>query len=351
MKKAAKILIPILVVLLIGGIIGGYVAYNLTYHPSKWLAEGDDAFTAPEDYQKTLETLPVLENTWQEALPQTAVYDLIKAHFASPLPAGKTEKKAIVIGYDGCQVDTFRLLATAKKSAINTLLQDGGHAIFTYAGGVNFPAENTQATSTAPGWCSMLTGQWADVHGVTDNDIPKSNDHLTLLTTAVEDGTIGSSAFYVSWDGHFNAEDSTYAPEKQYVEEKGLPVHFVDAGGDDGTVANVLADISAADCSDFIFTILEYPDHTGHDTGFCPDNPEYVQAFLDADAAGAGIIDAIEARPTYDAEDWLILITSDHGGFGTGHGLVTLQERMTFIVLNGELALDDARRPYESGIC
>ena len=43
MKKAAKILIPILVVLLIGGIIGGYVAYNLTYHPSKWLAEGETA--------------------------------------------------------------------------------------------------------------------------------------------------------------------------------------------------------------------------------------------------------------------------------------------------------------------
>ena len=42
-KRLAKILIPILVVLLIGGTIGGYVWYNLTYHPSKWLAEGDDA--------------------------------------------------------------------------------------------------------------------------------------------------------------------------------------------------------------------------------------------------------------------------------------------------------------------
>ena len=302
-------------------------------------------------YLQRVDSVTVLENTIEDAVPQTEVYNILRSHFTGDLPEGKTAKKAIVIGYDGCRLDALSLLGRSPDGAVNRLLAGGGRAYTSYCGGKPYPEINTQATSTAPGWCSMLTGQWADVHGVTDNDIPKSNDHLTLLTTAVEDGTIGSSAFYVSWDGHFNAEDSTYAPEKQYVEEKGLPVHFVDAGGDDGTVANVLADISAADCSDFIFTILEYPDHTGHDTGFCPDNPEYVQAFLDADAAGAGIIDAIEARPTYDAEDWLILITSDHGGFGTGHGLVTLQERMTFIVLNGELALDDARRPYESGIC
>ena len=44
MKKSTKtILIVVLCVLVIAGIIGGYVGYNLTYHPSKWLAEGDDA--------------------------------------------------------------------------------------------------------------------------------------------------------------------------------------------------------------------------------------------------------------------------------------------------------------------
>ena len=47
-------------------------------------------------------------------------------------------------------------------------------------------------------------------------------------------------------------------------------------------------------------------------------------------------IEAIKARETYDTEDWLIIITSDHGGIGTDHGSASIQERMTFIVANKE---------------
>ena len=337
MKKAAKSLIPVLAVLLIGGLIGGYVWYNLTYHPSKWLAEGDDAVLAAEDYQQSLETLPVLENTWQEALPQTAVYDLIKAHFASPLPEGKTEKKAIVIGYDGCQVDTFRLLATAKKSAINMLLSDGGHAVFSFAGGVNFPAENTQATSTAPGWCSMLTGAWADVHHINNNGQPKEVEPKTLLLSLVEDGTVDKSAFYVSWNGHFSQKTATYYPEKVYARENGVNATYRRALFDPGTKFNILSDLRKKDCSDFIFSTLEYTDHAGHGSGFGLGNPKYISAFRDAEATGADIIETITERPTYNSEDWLILITTDHGGIGGSHGGPSIEERITFIVSNKDI--------------
>ena len=46
------------------------------------------------------------------------------------------------------------------------------------------------------------------------------------------------------------------------------------------------------------------------------------------------LIEAVKARPTYETEDWLILITSDHGGYVRGHGGSTLMERMMFIVTN-----------------
>ena len=337
MKKSTKILIPILVVLLIGGLIGGYVAYNKTYHPSKWLAEGDNAVPAADDYQKSLETLPYFENTWQEALPQTVIHDLIEAHFAAPLPAGKTEKKAIVIGYDGCLADTFRLLSTAKKSAINTLLADGGHAIFTYAGGVNFPAENIQATSTAPGWCSMLTGVLADVHHITDNNQPKEVEPKTLLLSLVEDGTVEDSAFYVSWDGHFSKKSATYYPEKIYARKEGVNATYRRALFDPGTKFNILSDLKKKNCTDFIFSTLEYTDHAGHGSGFSLANPKYVSAFRDAEAAGADIIETIKARKTYDTEDWLILISTDHGGIGGSHGGPSIEERITFIVSNKDI--------------
>ena len=335
-SKLAKILIPVACVLVIAGIVGGYVGYQLTYHPSKWLVDGDDA-VAEKPFEEAVADMDFMENTWESALPQTAVYQLITAHFNAPLPEGKTEKKAIVIGYDGCRADALPLIATAKKSAINMLLSDSGHAVFSYAGGVNYPAENTQATSTAPGWCSMLTGVLADQHKITNNGIVKEIEPKTLLLSLVEDETVDSSAFYVSWDGHFSKKTATYYAEKQYARTEGVAAEFSRALFDAGTKRNVLADLKKKDCSDFIFLTLEYTDHQGHATGFGPQNPRYVSAFRDAEATGADFIEAIRARETYGTEDWLILITTDHGGIGGGHGGPSIEERITFIVSNQEI--------------
>ena len=49
------------------------------------------------------------------------------------------------------------------------------------------------------------------------------------------------------------------------------------------------------------------------------------------------MINAIRARPAYDNEDWLIIITSDHGGFATGHGPQFATARQVFIVANKDL--------------
>ena len=289
----------------------------------------DDSTAA---YKENVGSVKVYSNTLETAIPQTDIHDMIKNHFTSPLPEGKTEKKLIVIGYDGCRADALSLMDKEGKGGISYLISTGATAEIAYCGGVNYPAINTQATSTAPGWCSILTGEWADVHGITDNGIEKSNEHLTLLTTLVESETVDSSAFYVSWDGHFNGEKTTYIQEKNYVENKNLDVDFVDDDNDNGTVANVVADLNSGSCSDFIFLTLEHTDHSGHDTGFSLNNPDYSKSFADAEADGRRIIDAVESRDTYETEDWLIIITSDHGGFNTGHGSVTLQERMTFII-------------------
>lgn len=292
---------------------------------------GMSRFDTVSKFRNTVKSISLYENNIDTAVPQTDVYNIIKDHLTSAPAEGKTVKKAIVLGYDGCRADTLSLCG--ENGAIKYLLSTGGTAKIAYCGGVNYPAFNKQATSTAPGWASILTGQWADVHGVTDNGIKKSNDHLTLLTTLVEDGTIDSSAFYVSWNGHLNTDNGTYALENEYCAEKGLNVTFSDAEDDDGTFANTCADIARPDCSDFIFTIFEYTDHAGHDTGFGLANPDYTKAFADEEAQAKAIIDAIEARPEYGTEDWLIIITTDHGGINKGHGFITIQERMTFIAV------------------
>lgn len=284
-------------------------------------------------YKENVNSVEAYSNTLETAIPQIDIYDMIKNHFEAELPAGKTEKKVIVLGFDGGRADALSLLdGSVENSAISYLLSTNGTAQIGYCGGVNYPKFHKQDTSTAPGWAAILTGQWADVNGVKGNGMPKNQDCPSLLVSLVEEKTIDSSAFYVSWNGHFVDDDSTYIHEKQYIADQKLDVTFLDAGDDDGTFDNTYADVTSADCTDFIFTIFEYPDHNGHDTGFCIENPAYADAFRENDAQCKLIIDAIESRDTYETEDWLIILTSDHGGYNTGHGFLTIQERMTFIV-------------------
>ncbi len=289
------------------------------------------------DYAKKLEQISFMENAWENALNQTEMYSLLKRHFHAPLPEGKTVKKAIVIGYDGCTCEMLNYLDRAQRGAVKHLLANGGHAAFSYAGGMPYPQDITQETSTAPGWCSMLTGTLAQDNKITDNGIIKALEPKTLLVELVEDKTLQSSAFYVSWGGHFVDDNATYLEEKRYIDEKGLKASFVCADSDEKTRENVLADITSDKCSDFIFCILEYTDENGHGYDYLPEKPEYMQAFLSAESDGMDFVEAITNRRSFAFEDWLILITSDHGGYQCGHGGPTLQERITFIVSNKEI--------------
>ena len=202
MKSKKKIVLSVVSVVVILGIIAGALAIYFTrYHK--------DENDTEEFYRQNVASVGY-ENTVETAYPFTDVYGIIDEHFRSELPEGKTEKKVAVIGYDGCRADI--VAEKQDNGAINYLLNNGASINLTYCGGVNYPAENTQATSTAPGWCSMLTGVWSGVHGITKTVEPKM-----LMTTLVEEGIIDNAAFITKWKGHFIDEDSTYKDEKASV--------------------------------------------------------------------------------------------------------------------------------------
>lgn len=287
------------------------------------------------NYEKRIEKIEVFNNTLEDALPQTAVYDIIKEHLEAPLADGKTEKKVLVLGWDGARADIFEQFYG--NEIAERLINAGGKVSLAYCGGTNFPEKITQDTSTAPGWCTMLTGVWGDKHGINGNGTEKSEAYPTLLTSAVESGTIDKSAFYFSWDGHL----TTYKNEIDYVKQNNLNVTFGysekgdgENESDNGTFNKALGDIKSPDCSDFIFTIFEYCDALGHEYGFWNDTPEYQEAVKLSAQKGNELIDAVESRSTYENEDWLIIITSDHGGYVRGHGGETIMERMMFIATN-----------------
>ena len=326
MNNKKKIIISVTAVIVVLGIIAGSIALYSTRY-------GRDRNDTEALFRENVAKVGY-ENTIEDAIPQTALYDVIVNHYNAPLPDGKTEKKAIIIGYDGCRADV--LTEKQDNGAINALLKDGASISLAYCGGVNYPEKNTQKTSTAPGWCSIVTGVWADVHGITGNDITKSLNTKSLMLSLVEDGTIDKSAFYTRWKGHFSRDDATYLEEKTYAEENGLNVGFNLCDNDEATHAATLKEIASDSCADFLFVIYEHTDSTGHDYGFTYNNPGYKEAFVQEDLCGYEVIEAIKARDTYETEDWLIIVTSDHGGIKTNHGNASIQERMTFVVMNKE---------------
>lgn len=318
MKK--KIIACVLAVLVIGACLAFY--FTRYMHDSKDTEAFFRENVAKVEYENTIET----------AAPQTDLYKVISDHFTSPLPEGKEVKKAIVIGYDGCRADILTEIEKG-KSGIAALVDEGASFNLLYCGGVNYPEKNTQKTSTAPGWCSILTGTWADEHKITANDITKEVEPKTLLVSLTEDKTIDSAAFITRWAGHFSRDNATYLAEKQYCEEKGLNVSWNKLKNDEKSFEFTTEELKKKQCADFIFVIYEPTDSTGHDYGFTYNNPKYKTAFKTADAYGFENINTIKQREDFAKEDWLIVITSDHGGIKTGHGNESIQERMTFAVV------------------
>ena len=326
MKNKKKIILSVISVVVVLGIIAGALALYFTrYHKDKNDTE--------ELFRQNVASVGY-ENTIEKAYPQTDLYYIIKDHFEADLPKGKTEKKVVIIGYDGCRADI--LAEKQEKGAVSYLLENGASNNLTYCGGVNYPEVNTQDTSTAPGWCSIVTGEWADVHGITGNGIVKAVEPKTLMTSLVEDGTIDDASFITKWKGHFSRDGATYLDEKAYCEENNLNVEFELRKNKKDIHTGAMEEITSEDCSDFVFIIYEDTDSAGHDFGFSYNNPVYKKAFKTEDAYGYEVIKAIEARETYETEDWLIIVTSDHGGVETGHGGPSIQERMTFVVMNKE---------------
>lgn len=324
MKNKKKIIITAVSVVVILGIIAGSLALYFTRYQR-------DKNDTEELYRQNVASVGY-ENTIETAYPTTDVYNIINEHFKSELPEGKTEKKVAIIGYDGCRADI--LTERQDNGAINYLLENGASINLTYCGGANFPAENTQATSTAPGWCSMITGVWSDVHGITGNGITKAVEPKMLMTTLIEGDVIDDAAFITKWKGHFTNDDSTYKDEKAYCEENNIDIDFNLRENKEDIHTGAMEEVTSKACADFVFIIYENTDSAGHDYGFSFNNPVYKDEFIVEDNYGYEVIKAIEARETYDTEDWLIIVTSDHGGINGGHGGPSIQERMTFVVMN-----------------
>ncbi len=284
-----------------------------------------------KQYVKYVEESGVFKNTIDTSIPQTHIAKVIRKHMESD---GKIKKVAL-IGFDGARGDSIvplvkgnydKYIFKSKYSALEELKSQGG-IYLSYTGGEK---NCKQETSTPQGWAAMITGKWAKETGVyTPRDVLEN--HKTVLLEYAEKGK--KTAFNAIWPVHFEV---TYKNEVALSKnpELQLQYNFVE-DNDDILTEQMVKSVTADDC-DISFCIFELPDHTGHETkpGFWNQNPQYVKAVSSCDKNAYAIIKAIESRETYKNEDWLIIISSDHGGHRTTHGRQMYSDKIIFIATN-----------------
>ncbi|MCX5104787.1 alkaline phosphatase family protein [Streptomyces sp. NBC_00264] len=241
-----------------------------------------------------------------------------KAPAAAPyagLPSGTKQAKTLVIGVDGATFDAF---SRADVPNLRQLMAKGLTARS------NLYADPMAPTVSGAGWSSIATGVWPDKHNVKDNNFTAPNygeypDYATRLETADP----ATSTLVVG----------TWSPIPQIV--FGAKTDLRIAGGnDEGTTAKA-ADLLAHGNPDSTFVHLDEVDGAGHSGGSAGD--AYLKALNTADGQIGRLLDAVTSRPTYAKEDWLVVVTADHGHTPTGgHGGNSPLERGTFVIAQGK---------------
>ncbi|MBQ7666388.1 MAG: alkaline phosphatase family protein [Kiritimatiellae bacterium] len=176
-------------------------------------------------------------------------------------------------------------------------------------------------TESAPNHVSIATGLTAARHGIGSNADLLHGRHTyggvagkpatTWLSRLAAARQGVRPLFVCSWYG-----DLSLSPDYR------VPILYDRDAANAGRLAEIL---SGPDAPDATMWFIDAPDHAGHGHGFLPYSSEYRAAVANADRWIGRALDAIAARPAFADEDWLVLVTADHGGWRRYHGQMNAQ--------------------------
>ena len=251
--------------------------------------------------------------------------------------------KAVFILLDGIPAD---LVESVSTPFFDEIAKDGGYAR-AYVGGQAGGASESPTVS-AVGYNSLLTGTWANKHRVYSNQIRSPDyrywdifrlvkqhdpDLNTALFSTWEDNRTkllghgrpeaGGDKLDYYFDGFENDEQRFPHDEaREYIKQI------------DDLVSREAARYLAQHGPDLSWVYLEFTDDIGHLYG---DGDEMAAAITLMDANVSRIWRSVQARQQTEDEDWLVVITTDHGRdalTGKSHGGQTDRERTIWIATN-----------------
>jgi predicted AlkP superfamily pyrophosphatase or phosphodiesterase len=221
-------------------------------------------------------------------------------------------KKVLVIGIDGLRPD---VLQNEDTPFLNALIKDGAYSSETQVLGQRYRKNDT---ISGPGWSSFLTGVWADKHGVHNNDFKEPNfkRYPHFFQRLKEKRPAARTASFVSWKPIDEYITSAADVSKVFAVETKVARDWAD---NEWKLAESAKQYLEQENPDAIFVYFGFLDVIGHNKGFHPSVPEYRSAIAVIDGAIGKVLRGMLARKTYANEDWLVLVSSDHGGKGTTH--------------------------------
>jgi hypothetical protein len=220
-----------------------------------------------------------------------------------------------VIGVDGLSPDGLR---KAKVPVVDRMKAEGAWT---------FHARGVMPTVSSPNWASMVMGAGPEQHGITSNEwepgkgaiTPTSGGHFPtvfgILRAQRPKAKIG---IFHDWDGYAR------------LVERGVADVVEHPKGPQATAERAIAYIKA-EWPTLTFIHLDHVDGAGHKHGH--GTPEYYASVEEADRLIGQVLDGIKAAGI--AEKTVVLITSDHGGKGKGHGGSTMGEIEIPWIING----------------